>query len=63
MELHKVSPGVRIWCNFAGLYCLVELMIVDAKSWRVYEVGHLEQFCGGRGSSVLVETLVELSVI
>ena len=40
-----------------------ELMINNAKAWRVHEVGHLEQLHGGEGSSALVETLVELSVI
>ena len=41
----------------------VELTIVHAKSQRVHKVGHPEQLGRGGGSSVLVETLVELSVI
>ena len=41
----------------------MELMIDDTKLRRVHQVGHPEQLGGGGGSSVLVETLVELSVI
>ena len=39
----------------------MELTIDDAKLQRVHEVGHPERLCGGGGSSVLAETLVELN--
>ena len=38
-------------------------MIDEAKFQRVYKVGQLEQLCRGGESFMLVETLVELSVI
>ena len=41
----------------------MELIMNNAKSWRVHEVGHLEQLHGGGGSSMLAEVLVELGVI
>ena len=41
----------------------VELMIEYAKFQRVHNVGYPEQLGRGGGSSMLVETLVEFSVI
>ena len=41
----------------------MELTIDDAKLWRVHKVWHPEQLGIGGGSSMLAETLVELSVI